>query len=219
MFTGLVAATGVISGRSARGPGARLAVRADLEGDPLVVGESIAVDGCCLSVVQLVVGGFEVDASAETLGRTTLGRLADGRAVNLERAVRAGDRLGGHLVSGHVDGVGEIVERRPVGDAVAMTFSLPVELARFVAEKGSITVNGVSLTVNAVEARRFDVMLVPITLAVTNLGSLGAGERVNLEVDLIARYVERLMDPGRARVEGPPPAPPEPDPNPRRQSH
>jgi riboflavin synthase len=139
-----------------------------------------------------------VDASAETLARTTLGRLLLGRVVNLERALRAGDRLGGHLVTGHVDGVGELVDRRRVGDAVAMTFAVASDLGRFVAEKGSIAVSGVSLTVNRVASAtasgRFDVTLIPVTLAATNLTLLAPGDRVNLEVDLIARYVARLMD-------------------------
>jgi riboflavin synthase len=202
MFTGLVAATGVVVGRSARGPGARLTFRAQLDGGPLALGESIAIDGCCLSVAAILHDGFEADASAETLARTTFGHLAAGRAVNLERALRAGDRMGGHLVTGHVDGVGELVDRRPVGEAVAMTFGAPPSLARFIAEKGSIAVAGVSLTVNAVGAHaaaaagRFDVTLIPITLAATNLGGLVPGDRVNLEVDLIARYVARLMETG-----------------------
>jgi riboflavin synthase len=201
MFTGLVAATGVLAARSARGPGARLSLRAELDDGPLVLGESIAVDGCCLSVAAMVAGGFEVDASAETLARTTLGRAAEGRVVNLERALRAGDRLGGHLATGHVDGVGELVDRRPLGEAVAMTFAIPADLARFVAEKGSIAVSGVSLTVNAVRAaNRFDVVLIPITLAKTSLGSLAPGDPVNLEVDLIARYVARLMEAGVAHA-------------------
>ena len=195
MFTGLVAATGVLATRSDRGPGARLRFGAHLDDGPLAGGESIAVDGCCLSVAMAVADGFEVDASAETLKRTTLGHLARGKRVNLERALRAGDRLGGHLVTGHVDGVGQLVERHSVGDAVAMTFAVPGELRRFVAEKGSIAVSGVSLTVNAVAAEgRFDVTLIPTTLAATNLASLAPGDRVNLEVDLIARYVARLME-------------------------
>jgi riboflavin synthase len=196
MFTGLVAATGVLGARSARGPGARLWLQADLDGGPLVLGESIAVDGCCLSVAEHRPGGFEVDASAETLARTTLGRIEPGTVVNLERALRAGDRIGGHLATGHVDGVGELVARRPLGEAVAMTFALPSSLARFVAEKGSIAVNGVSLTVNSVRSadHHFEVVLIPITLEKTNLSSLAPGDAVNLEVDLIARYVARLME-------------------------
>jgi riboflavin synthase len=207
MFTGLVAATGVLTARLARGPGARLRFRTELDGGPLALGESIAIDGCCLSVVEIHADGFEADASAETLSRTTFGRLATGNAVNLERALRAADRMGGHLVTGHVDGVGELVERRPVGDAVAMTFAAPRELARFVAEKGSIAVAGVSLTVNGVNdvaggAGRFAVTLIPITLSATNLGSLAPGDRVNLEVDLIARYVARLIETGHHGAAG-----------------
>ena len=201
MFTGLVAATGVLAARSARGPGARLSLRANLDGGPLALGESIAVDGCCLSVAALVADGFEVDASAETLARTTLGRMPPGKVVNLERALLAGDRIGGHLAAGHVDGVGELVDRRPLGEAVAMTFSVPTNLARFVAEKGSIAVSGVSLTVNAVSsADRFDVVIIPITLQKTSLVSLAPGDPVNLEVDLIARYVARLMEAGVAHA-------------------
>jgi riboflavin synthase len=201
MFTGLVEATGVLTVRSTRGPGARLSLRAHLGGGPLVLGESIAVDGCCLSVAALLADGFEVDASAETLARTTLGRVPLGQVVNLERALRAGDRLGGHLAAGHVDGVGELVDRRRLGEAVAMTFSAPADIARFVAEKGSIAVSGVSLTVNAVtSANRFDVAIVPITLQKTSLASLVPGDAVNLEVDLIARYVARLMEAGVARA-------------------
>ena len=174
---------------------------AALDDGPFVLGESIAVDGCCLTVASRLSGGFEVDASAETLARTTLGDLPLGKKVNLERAVRAGDRLGGHLMTGHVDGVGELVSRRPVGDSVAMTFALPRELARFVAPKGSIAVSGVSLTVNAIGDVGFDVVLIPTTLASTNLGELASGDRVHLEIDLIARYVARLFDVGPARAE------------------
>lgn len=194
VFTGLIEATGVLAEREARGPGARLVVRANLGNEPLALGESIAIDGACLSVVELAPGRFTVDATAETLARTTLGTLPVGKSLNLERAVRAGDRLGGHLVTGHVDGVGKLLERREVGEAVAMRFALPAELARFVAEKGSIAVAGVSLTVNAVAPASFDVMIIPITLRVTTLGELAAGDPVNLEVDLVARYVARWRE-------------------------
>jgi riboflavin synthase len=195
MFTGLVAATGTLAARSARGPGARLRVAAALADEPLAMGESIAVDGACLSVVAILPDGFEVDASAETLARTTLGELAVGARVNLERSVRAGDRLGGHLVTGHVDAVGVLEARRPMGEAVHMSFGLPAELARLVAEKGSIAVSGVSMTVNAVRGSTFDVAVIPITQAATTLGALAVGDRVNLEVDLIARYVARMVAP------------------------
>lgn len=190
MFTGLVEDRGALIARAPRGPGARLALRTKL--GPLALGESVAVDGVCLTVDRTEGDAFEVDASAETLARTTLGDLAPGARVNLERALALGDRLGGHLVTGHVDGVGALVSRAPVGDAVAMTFSMPRELARFVAEKGSVAVSGVSLTVNRADADRFDVVIIPRTLSETTLGELGVGGRVNLEVDLVARYVARL---------------------------
>ena len=193
MFTGLVAVTGTLADRASRGPGARLALRAQFDDGPLTLGESIAVDGVCLSVDAIVEGGFEVDASAETLARTTLGRLTPGAAVHFERALRAGDPLGGHLVSGHVDGVGALKARRDVGEAVWMAFGLEPALARFVAEKGSIAVDGVSLTVNAASPGDFEVTLIPHTLRKTKLGKLSPGDLVNLEVDLIARYVARLM--------------------------
>ncbi len=193
MFTGLVVATGVLARRETRGPGARLAVEGSLPGEPIALGESIAIDGACLSVASLPPGGFEVDATAETLARTTLGGVRLGARVNLERSLRAGDRLGGHLVTGHVDAVGSLAERRPVGEALHLSFALPDELARFVAEKGSIAINGVSMTVNAVRPGSFDVTVIPITQRETNLGELAPGQRVNLEVDLIARYVARVL--------------------------
>jgi riboflavin synthase len=196
MFTGLVAARGVLAERTARGagaPDARLVVRARFEDGPLASGESITVDGACLSVTDILADGFAVDATAETLARTTLGALPVGASVNLERALRAGDRLGGHLVSGHVDGVAEVTGRREVGDALALEVTVPAPLARYVAEKGSVALNGVSMTVNGVRGRAFDVMVIPITRRETNLGDLVPGARVNVEVDQVARYVARLM--------------------------
>jgi riboflavin synthase len=200
VFTGLVETTGVLAERAPTGPGARVFVRAKLEGEPLALGESITVDGACLSVVEIRPDGFAIDATSETLARTILGDGPVGKRVNLERALRASDRLGGHIVTGHVDAVSTVTAREPSGDAVALTFALPAELASFVAEKGSITVNGVSLTVNAVHrtagSARFEVMLIPITLKVTNLGELQPGSRVNLEVDLVARYVAAWLSAG-----------------------
>jgi riboflavin synthase len=201
MFTGLVAARGILAARDSRGPGARVRIETRLGAEPpgepslvpLVHGESIAIDGACLSVAELVPGGFAVDATIETLSRTTLGAVPLGHLVNLERSVRAGDRLGGHLVTGHVDAVGALVTRSDAGEAVGMTFSLPPHLARLVAEKGSIAINGVSMTVNAVRAGEFDVMVIPITQRETNLGGLTPGSAVNLEVDLVARYVARWL--------------------------
>jgi riboflavin synthase len=195
MFTGLVEATGAVSAVTPRGPGVRLAIalQAPLAGEPLALGESIAVDGVCLSVDAIRADGFEIDASAETLARTTLGGLRPGSRVHLERALRAGDRLGGHLVTGHVDGVGWFAEGRTVGDALWVSFGMPAALSRFVAEKGSIAVDGVSLTVNAAHEDTFEVTLIPQTLTKTKLTALKPRDPVNLEVDLIARYVARLV--------------------------
>jgi riboflavin synthase len=213
MFTGLVAKTGTMAALRPAGPGrelgARLTIRARFADGPLALGESIAVNGVCLTVDSIAAGEdedeFEVDASAETLARTTLGALGAGSPLHLERALRAADRMGGHLVTGHVDGVGTLADRRSVGDAVWMAFRVPDDLAKFIAEKGSIAVDGVSLTVNAVEGDRFEVTLIPHTLERTTLGALAPGGRVNLEVDLIARYVARLLSTGSAP---PPSAPP-----------
>lgn len=196
MFTGLVEDRGTLSARTARGPGARLAVRTKLA--PLVLGESISVDGVCLTVDAIDGDAFEADASRETLDRTTLGSVAIGGHVNLERAVPLGGRMGGHIVSGHVDGVGAIVARIPVGDAERVEVSFPKELAPYIAEKGSICVSGVSLTVNGVSADTFHLVLIPRTLVDTSLSTLAPGSKVNLEVDVLARYLLRLLRTGAA---------------------
>jgi riboflavin synthase len=195
VFTGLVEEVGSLRARAPRGPGARVEIGCAL--GPLVLGESIAVDGVCLTVDVITKGGFEADCSHETLARTTLGALALGGRVNLERAVAVGQRLGGHIVSGHVDGTGVVAEARRVGDAIHVAFTMPRDLARYVAEKGSICVNGVSLTVNAVQGDRFTVVLIPHTQSKTTLDALAAGDRVNLEVDVLARYVARLFEAAR----------------------
>lgn len=193
MFTGIVQSVGRIASVTPRTEGVRLAVDAGIfaEGD-IAVGDSVALNGCCLTVVAIDGPTLRFDVSAETL-RCTAGLDARG-AVNLEKALRLSDRLGGHLMSGHVDGVGVVEQVSAVAEegSVLLDVAAPGELARFVAPKGSIAVDGVSLTVNAVDGRRFSVNLIPHTLAVTSLGALRAGARVNLEVDLIARYVERL---------------------------
>jgi riboflavin synthase len=196
MFTGIVQAVGRISAVERRGEEVRIAVDAGaFAEEDIAVGDSIALNGCCLTVVAIDAGTMRFDVSSETL-RCTSGLDAIG-AVNLEKALRFSDRVGGHLISGHVDGVGVVERAEPVADggSVLLEVAMPDEIARFVASKGSIAIDGVSLTVNAVRARRFSVNLIPHTLAVTTLSALRAGGRVNLEVDLIARYVERLNRP------------------------
>lgn len=191
MFTGLVEMLGKLGARKGAAKGARLTIHSDFEN--LELGESVAVDGVCLTVDRILKGAFEADASSETLARTTLGGLAEGARVNLERALLPTTRMGGHLVSGHVDGVGELVARDADGESERLTFRMPDELSRYVAEKGSITVNGISLTVNGVTASTFNVMVIPHTLSRTTLNDLRTTGAVNLEVDLIARYVARLL--------------------------
>lgn len=194
MFTGLVQGIGRLAARESRGGDARLRIDAGtLPFDHVEAGESIAVNGACLTVVSFDAGGFEADASSETLALTTLGRLPVGRPLNLERALRAGDRLGGHLVSGHVDGVGTVAAVVEDARAQRWRVSAPSALMRYIAQKGSITVDGTSLTVNAVDGDAFEVALVPHTLSHTTFGSTRPGDPVNLEVDQVARYVERLL--------------------------
>ncbi len=200
MFTGLVEEKGTLRARTPRGPGARVTIGCALA--PLELGESISVDGVCLTVDAKVTGGFEADCSQETLARTTLGTVAIGEGVNLERAAALGQRMGGHIVSGHGDGTGVVAERRPVGDALHVEFTMPRERARYVAEKGSICVNGVSLTVNAVSDRGFTVTLIPHTLHKTTLDGIAVGTKVNLEVDVVARYVARLLEVPEVRDAG-----------------
>lgn len=199
MFTGIITAVGRLRSRAAAGPSATLTVECAYP--KLELGESIAVDGVCLTVATILPGAFTASASAETLSRTTLGSIDAGSKVNLERALAVGDRLGGHIVAGHVDGVGRVARRDEVGTSERVMFEAPPEVLRYVAEKGSIAIDGVSLTVNAVSAKGFEVMLVPFTRDATVLGARGVGAAVNLEVDVIARYVARLME-GRAAYEG-----------------
>ena len=194
MFTGLVQGVGGLVARESRGGDARLRIAAGtLPFDGVRLGESIAVNGVCLTVAAFDGDGFEADASNETLALTTLGALPVGAALNLERAMRADDRLGGHLVSGHVDGVGHVLRIEPDARAQRWRFAAPRPLLRYVAQKGSICVNGASLTVNAVDDAGFEVALVPHTLAHTAFSRTAVGDAVNLEVDLVARYVERLL--------------------------
>ena len=192
VFTGIVETTGLLKARSSRGPGARLLVSTAI--DRLVVGESIAVHGVCLTVETVVVGGFECDASAETLARSTLGALPLGATVHLERALAVGGRLGGHIVTGHVDGKLKLRHRERVGDAFKLGFEIQDgDLARYVAPKGSVAVDGVSLTVNGTRGREFEVVIIPHTLHATILGHLMPTDEANLEVDILARYVAQLL--------------------------
>jgi riboflavin synthase len=193
MFTGLVSDIGVVERVLPRQGGARVWLRPTrMAVDDLALGESVACAGACLSVVERGDGLLAFEAVPETLSRTTVGSWKPGTRVNLERSVALGDRLGGHLVQGHVDAVGEVLGRVPEGQGARLTVSLPREIAPLVAEKGSVAVDGVSLTVAAVGAGRFEVALIPDTLTRTTLGETAAGVRVNLEADLVARYVARL---------------------------
>ena len=192
MFTGIVSDVGRVR-RVRRGELLDLTIATALDTATISLGASVACSGACLTVVAVEPGAFAVQASVETLTSTTLGEWEEGTPVNLEKSLRLGDELGGHLVLGHVDGVARIVERRPEAESVRFAFEAPEELAPFIASKGSVALDGVSLTVNEVAQIRFGVNIIPHTLACTNFGSLRVGQRVNLEIDLIARYVARLL--------------------------
>lgn len=193
MFTGIVTDIGVVAFRD----GPRVGIRTGYEAASIVPGASIACNGCCLTVVRHAEGEgggtlFEVDVSNETASKTTLGNWEAGTRINLERSLALGDALGGHLVTGHVDGTVRIVERLKDGDSIRFSLEAPGELAGYIAAKGAVALNGVSLTVNAVQGARFEVNLIPFTLTHTTWNDLGPGDMVNLEVDILARYVERL---------------------------
>jgi riboflavin synthase len=196
VFTGLVEKTGILGRRVPRGTGSRLEITTDI--GPLTLGESVSVNGACLTVVTLHGPGdgkgFAADVSVETHERTTIGSIAVGEAVNLERALAVGDRLGGHLVSGHVDGVATASAVVKDGEALRVTIEAPRDLLPYIAAKGSVALDGVSLTVNRVEGARFEIMLIPHTVAVTTLRTIAPGRRLNLEVDLVARYVVRYLE-------------------------
>jgi riboflavin synthase len=194
MFTGIITNVGEVIGRE----GGRFAIRCAYDADDIDIGASIACDGCCLTVTAVRPDGrgsaFTVDVSNETLSRTTLGSWTPGRPVNLERALKAGDELGGHIVSGHVDGLARIAHIAQDGESLRFVIDAQPELARFIAPKGSIALDGTSLTVNDVNANRFGLNLIPHTLTVTTWGRKKPGETLNLEVDMFARYVARLME-------------------------
>jgi riboflavin synthase len=193
MFTGIITDLGAVRALS-NGVMTRLEISTSYDAESIALGASICCNGICLSVVERGGGWFAVEASAETVAVTTLAGWRIGTQVNLERALKAGDELGGHIVSGHVDGVGRILDRRQDGGSVRYVIEAPSALARFIAPKGSIAVDGVSLTVNEVEGSEFGVNIIPITQRETNLGGAKAGDAVNLEIDPVARYVARLLN-------------------------
>lgn len=198
MFTGIITDIGTIESIEPRGD-TQFTISSGYDASGIALGASICCSGCCLTVTSVVAdadGGsrFTVDVSAESLSKTTLGGWREGTRINLERALKAGDELGGHIVSGHVDGVAEIVSLQDEGDSRRFEFRAPEELARFIASKGSVCLDGTSLTVNEVDAVNFGVNLIPHTLSVTSWGSAQVGDKVNLEIDMLARYVARLNE-------------------------
>ncbi len=196
MFTGLIETSGTLRRVAPRGQGVTLTIAAEREMvAELTLGESVAVDGACLTVTSAGGDNFTVDASVETMSKTTLGDRRSGDALHLERALKLGDRLGGHLVSGHIDGTGSVVKTRPLGEAVEFTFEAPENVARYLVDKGSICVDGISLTVNETDGAQFSVVLIPHTQSIVHLHLKRAGDRVNLEADLVGKYIERLMPP------------------------
>jgi riboflavin synthase len=204
MFTGIISGVGVISEVRPIGGGADLRLRIAVPQDKaawaglpgVILGASICCSGCCLTVVEMDGASFAVDVSAESLSKTTLGRWRPGSRLNLERALKMGDELGGHIVSGHVDGLGEVVSETAENGSTRWRFRVPPAISRYIAPKGSVAVDGVSLTVNEVEGDVFGVNIIPHTAAETTFGSLAVGDAVNLEIDMLARYVARLTERG-----------------------
>jgi len=193
MFTGIITDLGRVRSVSPGGV-TRIVLETAYDTAAIAMGASIACNGACLSVVDKGPGWFAVDASAETLARTTIGDWEPGTPVNLERPLKLGDELGGHLVSGHVDGLAEITDRWPDGESLRFEIRVPASLQHFIAPKGSVALDGVSLTVNEVEGERFGVNIIPVTQRETSFGRLAPGDRVNLEIDMLARYLARLME-------------------------
>ena len=196
MFTGIVTDVGRVRALRRHGD-TRIEIETEDDTGSLSLGASVSCAGCCLTIVEKESGWFAVDASAETIARTTVGDWQPGTPINLERALRAGDELGGHLVSGHVDTTTEVLKRWEEGDSLRLSFALPAHIAPLVAAKGSVTIDGVSLTVNEVSSAAFGINLIPHTRTVTTLGQLQAGDRVNVEIDMLARYVARILSEAR----------------------
>jgi riboflavin synthase len=193
MFTGIIEEVGQVRRVERSGAGSRVTIEARRVVEDIHNGDSISTDGVCLTALEVGPTGFHADCSPETLRRTTIGSWREGTAVNLERALKFGDRLGGHLVQGHVDGVGRLVSRRPEGDAQMMRFEFPTELGRQLAFKGSVAVSGISLTIAALGESWFEIAVIPATLEWTTLGHLPDGSDVNIETDMLAKYVERIL--------------------------
>ena len=199
MFTGLVEEIGAVAAITPIGPGVRLTIRCETVLEGLALGDSVAVNGACLTATEIMDSAFSVDCVAETLSRTAIGTLEVGAPVNLERAMRLGDRLGGHLVQGHIDGTGEVVSLTPEGDSLRVRVRLPEDLRKYVVEKGSVAIDGISLTVAERHDDGLTVALIPHTMAHTTLGPASQGRMVNLEVDLVAKYVAQLVQPYQGR--------------------
>ena len=197
MFTGIILGKGTVVEKRSSGSGMIFTLETDFDLSDPDEGESIAVNGVCLTARNIRARRFTVDVSPESLARTNLGKLSVGSKVNLERALRLSDRLGGHMVSGHVDAVSSVVQRLPAGNFVQFTFTVPAGLARYIIEKGSIAIDGTSLTVNSCDDRTFSIVVIPHTLEVTLLGALQKGDSVNIEVDLIGKYVEKMLQAGQ----------------------
>jgi riboflavin synthase len=200
MFTGIIEEVGRVRRVERTGAGSRVSIEAKRVIEDARNGDSISTDGVCLTALEITREGFEADCSAETLRRTTIGSWREGTPVNLERALRMGDRLGGHLVQGHVDGVGSLVSRRPEGDSQMVRFAFPRELGRHIALKGSIAISGISLTIADLGADWLEIAVIPATLEWTTLGKLAIGSDVNIETDMLAKYVERILGNGRAEA-------------------
>jgi riboflavin synthase len=205
MFTGIIEGLGHLAGIRSAGQGRRLAITADFDLAGTKVGDSIAVSGACLTVVQIAGRRFEVDVSPETLAKTTFGAARVGERVNLERALRLSDRMDGHLVSGHIDGTGVIEAREAAGNAVIVEAAVPAALTRYMILKGSVAVDGISLTINTLEPARFTVSIIPHTAGLTTIGFKQKGERVNIETDMIGKYVEKFLS-GKQAHPGPSPS-------------
>jgi riboflavin synthase len=201
MFTGIIEGLGTVAQVRPVDGGSRLTVSADFSLEGTGIGDSIAVNGACLTVVSLQGPRFSVDVSPETLARTTLESVKTGERVNLERALRLSDRLDGHLVSGHVDGLGAITGKQSQGNAIVVTFEVPEALSRYMIPKGSVAVDGISLTINSCEKERFNVSVIPHTAGMTTLGLKGAGARVNIETDMLGKYVEKFLS-GQGKAPG-----------------